>query len=342
MGRILITGGGTGGHLSIAKALAQVLESSGEKAVFVGSTYGQDRLWFESSNLFEQVYFLETSGVVNKKGLAKFKSLMLQLKGIGKVRKIFLEHNIKAVISVGGFSAGPASLASIIYRIPLFLHEQNAIKGRLIKLLSPFAKKLFTSFGEDLTPYPQKKEALESKRVRKEIKTIIFIGGSQGARAINNLALDSINELLNKGFSIIHQCGEKDLNRVRDEYQKLGVLDSVTLFGFSNEIINYLNKADLCVGRAGASSVWENAALGLPSIFIPYPFAAKNHQFFNAKFFTDKNLGLLIQEKDLTKEIFLNNLDSINNLESMSKGLINLANKNGAIEIIEYVKSYIK
>lgn len=339
---IVITGGGTGGHLAIARALAQELHKREIPAIYIGSLYGQDQMWFgqklessgldsslasKSSELFQECYFLNTSGVVNKKGFKKLASIYAQLRAMWGVRKIFARHGVQAVISVGGFSAGPASLAAIMLRKPLFIHEQNAIQGRLNSLLAPFAKAVFNSFHPPFPPYPIKQEALQSRRIRTEFQSIIFIGGSQGAKAINDLALQAAPKLLARGIRIIHQCGERDLDRVRQAYMELDSsllepresaeleskrLDSssaqepstaprLTLFSFDKDLIKHLDKADICIARAGASSIWENAALSLPTIYIPYPYAANNHQYHNASYFTRQGLGLMITEQELRK-----------------------------------------
>lgn len=340
----VITGGGTGGHLAIVKALGQQLKKRKIKVYYIGSMQGQDRLWFEGSDLFEKCYFLQTTGVVNKSGVAKILALFNHLKALQEVCAIFKAHKIKVVISVGGFSAGPASIGAIVFRKPLFIHEQNAIKGRLNQILTPFARQVFSSFGKEKTPYPLKQEVLESKRVRNKLETIIFIGGSQGAKAINDLALQVSKELLQKGIKIIHQCGANDLGRVKQGYEKQNILESITLFDFSKDIIKHLNQADVCVGRSGASSVWENAALGLPMLYVPYPYAAQNHQVYNAKFFVDQDLGEMILQENLTKEKFFTFLDFMTkqNLESISKRLCEQVSQNGAEVIIDMILDSIK
>lgn len=372
---IVITGGGTGGHLSIAQSLGEELRKRGKKAVYIGSLSGQDRAWFgdagvesantdsadtNSSALFEACYFLPTSGVVNKRGLSKLASIFAQLSALQKVREIFKRHKVRAVISVGGFSAGPASIGAIVFRKPLFIHEQNATMGRLNELLAPFAKRVFSAFKEPFTPYPIKQEALQKRRIRDKLESIIFIGGSQGAKAINDVALALAPTLLSRSISITHQCGARDLARVREAYQKLGLLDKITLFDFSKELISYLARADVCVARAGASSVWENAALAIPTLYIPYPHAAKNHQVSNAQFFVSRGAGAMILERDLQKDLGADSakldshkmdsgknpvLDFIDSctpsmLESTSQALASMININGASVIIDEVLSY--
>lgn len=440
---LLITGGGTGGHLAIAQALAEELakrkgqnDNLGE-VVYVGSISGQDKQWFEvdsplgdsflqsphcaslrcmydtphshseeiaksntanarildssenakvdranakatdfsEKSIFNATYFLPTSGVVDKRGIAKILSLLHHLKSLKTIRAIFAKHDIKAVISVGGFSAAPASIGAIVFGKPLFIHEQNAIKGRLNALLSPFARRVFSSFGKRRVPYPIKSQAREKARVRTEIKTIAFIGGSQGARTINHLAISLAPTLLSLGFRIIHQCGQNELESTKAKYAEIGIsVDSseqkeankLELFGFSTDILSHLESADICIGRAGASSVWENAALGLPMIYVPYPYAASNHQVHNAEFFASKGLGLVlvesknntsqkdVQEKarkqtqkqaeiEAMKDRILEYISSFgssegkNALESISKSLISLAKQDGAKLIVDEI-----
>ena len=136
---IAITGGGTGGHLVIAKAIKEELNRRGIKPIYIGSTGGQDKAWFEHDEGFEKVYFLQSQGVVNKKGLQKLLSLSNIVRSALSCRTLFKEHNIQAVFSVGGYSAAPASFAALLFKKALFIHEQNAIEGKLNTLLKPFS-----------------------------------------------------------------------------------------------------------------------------------------------------------------------------------------------------------
>lgn len=317
---ILITGGGTGGHLAIAKALAEEFKSLGNRVFYIGSITGQDRDWFAQSNLFEKCYFLDTTGVVNKKGLARIASLYKQLRAILKAKKIFKLHQIDRVLSVGGFSAGPASLATIGSKIPLFIHEQNAIKGTLNKYLNKFAKATFGSFSHAeenyiKTSYPLRKEFFAQARVRTELKCVIFLGGSQGAKAVNDFALLVAKNLLQKGIKIIHQCGQNDFKRVKNIYKALEILDSIELFDFDKELVSKITEADICIGRAGASSVWELAANGLPTLYIPYPYAAGDHQYYNALEFTQNELGKVVRQNDLSPEVLFDFIEELRNVD---------------------------
>lgn len=338
---LVITGGGTGGHLSIAKALATKCLEYGHNVIYIGSVSGQDKAWFLNSPLFKKCYFLQTTGVVNKRGIGIFKAIWLQIRAVFYCVKIFRKHNIQIVISVGGYSAGGASIASVLTRKKLFIHEQNAVFGSLNRILAPFACNIFSSFNLDVknlvrTNYPINKEFFSNARVRKQLKYIMFLGGSQGAVAINNFALSIAKELIHRDIKIIHQCGANDLARVSEKYKDMGLYDEVDLFDFQVDLYSKMNKADFCVGRAGASSVWELSANGLPSYFIPYPYAAKNHQYYNALFLKKKGLCELETQDKLSSDSFFRYLDSID-LESISNRLIQEISDNGAKEIVDFI-----
>ena len=337
--KLCITGGGTGGHLMIANSLVEAAISAGHEVIFIGSTSGQDRKYFEHNSPFSSVYFLETTGVVNQKWFGKFKALFKVFKALLASRKILKKHKIEAVYSVGGFSAAPASFASLSCSTPLFIHEQNAVEGRLNSLLKPFAKRFISAYDKHspIQGYPVNETFFKSARVRKELKTIIFLGGSQGAKAINDLALSVACGLQTRGIKIIHQAGENDYERVKNEYENLGV--AVELYGFTKELPLLIPHADLAVSRSGASTLWELCANGVPAFFIPYPHAAGDHQFYNAKFIVDNNLGWCERESEDLKEKLLFILDE--KLEEKSKKLLEYSKKDVAKKMIQDVEESI-
>lgn len=336
--RIIITGGGTGGHLIIAKVFAKILKNSGAKVAFIGSTNGQDRAWFEKSELFDERYFLQSGGVVNKSGIAKIYALLNIFKLSLKCTGIFKSFKPDAVISVGGYSASPASFAAILTRVPLFIHEQNALTGKLNRLIKPFAKGFYSSYEELKFSYPVDEKFFDLARDRSELKTVIFLGGSQGASFINSLAISLVSMLTKDGINIIHQCGKKEFESLREIYQKLGI--SVDLFAFSDEIYTKIAKADICVARSGASSLWELVANRLPAIFIPYPYAANNHQFLNAKFLAGENLAKICLQNEASADKIYTLIKEYD-IKSTSKVLKGQISKDGANLIIKDILSKI-
>ena len=331
---IAITGGGTGGHLAIAKAFANELNSRGIKAIFVGSSSGQDKMWFENSDIFEATYFLNSSGVVNKRGFGRLKSLINILNLAFKCKKIFKFHKVSSVISVGGYSAAPAAFGAIICGKKLYIHEQNAVIGRLNLILKPFAREFFSSYFEPKFDYPVDEKFFKISKIRKNLNTILFLGGSQGANFINNLALSLAKDLDKNGIKIIHQCGQKDYETIIEKYKELNIKAEV--FAFSKDIDLFMSRADFCISRAGASTIWELCAASLPTLFIPFPYAANNHQFYNAKFLNDQNAAMVLKEDEIDSKNLLNIIYNIN-LEDISQKLINLLNKNGSKVIIDRI-----
>jgi len=329
---IAITGGGTGGHLKIAKIIKDELNKRGIYPIFIGSNSGQDKEWFENDSGFREKYFLNSSGVVNKKGLNKIISLTNIIKLSFEAKKILKKHNIKKVFSVGGFSAAPASFAAIMLRKELFIHEQNATIGSLNKILKPFSKRFFNTFLYN-DPYPVEEIFFEKKRIRKEIKTVIFLGGSQGASFINELALNLAKDLNKKGIKIIHQTGKRDYEKVKEFYKKENI--KADCFDFSLNLVEKLQKADIAISRAGASTLFELSANQLPAIFIPYPYAACDHQYLNAKFLEKNEASFVIKQKDVSKEKILNYLEC--DIEKLSKNLAKINNQNGTKYIVDKI-----
>ena len=329
---IAITGGGTGGHLKIAKVIKNELNKRGIKPIYIGSTNGQDQNWFSKDEGFSAKYFLSSSGVVNKKGLSKINSLLNILNLSFQAQKILKKHNIQKVFSVGGFSAAPASFAAIMSRKEFYIHEQNAHIGTLNKILKPFSKRFFNTFLYN-DPYPVEDIFFKTARIRKKIKTIIFLGGSQGASFINDLALNLAPILNKKGINIIHQCGKRDFEKVKNFYEKHGI--NADFFDFDKNLALKITKADLAISRAGASTLFELTANNLPAIYIPYPYAAGDHQYYNAKFLVDKNASFVFRQNEITAQKILETLNL--DMENYSKNLAKINRKNGAKYIVDEI-----
>ncbi len=338
MKRIAITGGGTGGHLVIAKALKEAALKAGLEVVYIGSDYGQDRAWFESDREFTSRYFFDTSGVVNKKGLKKIAALWSIFRAFLRARKILKKEKIEALISVGGYSAAPASLAAISRRIPFFIHEQNASVGRLNALLKPFAKAFFSSYAENAANYPVREAFFATRRERSKVGTVIFLGGSQGAKAINELALALAPALDKKGIKIIHQCGKNHLDTMHASYGKLGV--DAELFAFTDDMAGMMQKADFAIARSGASTVWETTAAQLPALFIPFPYAAKDHQAANAKEHVARHAAWMMREGEIDTSKILAIIEE--GVADQSRNLQKLLQPNGAETIIARVLEHGK
>ena len=337
--RIAITGGGTGGHLAIAAALLEALKTRGHEVIYVGSTSGQDSAWFGDEKAFESRYFLETSGVVNRKYLAKVWALFKIFRAVLRSRSILKKEKIDGVIAVGGYSAAAATFAAYTKHIPFFIHEQNAVMGRLNTMMKPYARTFYSSFDPDspIKDYPIRDIFFTTAHLRSELKTIIFLGGSQGARFINDLALETVSICIAKGIKVIHQCGDLDLERIQKAYKDQNL--DVELYSFTKELPALIARADLAVSRAGASTLWELTANGVPTLYVPYPYAAGDHQYYNAKYLVDKGFAWSQRESDGYASNVLSILES--DLKVKSEGLMALSDREGALGIIKDIEEKI-
>jgi len=253
------------------------------------------------------------------------------IKATMKARKILKNADAKVVFCVGGFSAAPTSFAAKLLGIPLIIHEQNAAIGSLNKLLRSYATAFISSYEESspIKAYPIKKEFFEKSRIRNEVKTLIFLGGSQGAQAINKLALKLTPMLKEKGIKIIHQAGERNIKEVEKSYKELGI--EAEVFGFTTKLSDYMEQADFAIARSGASTLWELSAMACPTLYIPYPYAAGDHQYYNAKFLVDQDVAWIMRESELNVEKVMVLLDE--NMREKSEKLQNMIEKDGALQI---------
>jgi UDP-N-acetylglucosamine--N-acetylmuramyl-(pentapeptide) pyrophosphoryl-undecaprenol N-acetylglucosamine transferase len=213
----------------------------------------------------------------------------------------------------------------------LVIHEQNAALGSLNKLLRPYAMAFISSYLEEspIKAYPIKQVFFANARIRDKVKTIIFLGGSQGAKAINTLALQMAPELRSRGIKIIHQAGVNNIDEVKKAYDTLGI--EAEVFGFTTKLADYMHEADFAIARSGASTLWELAASAVPTLFIPYPYAASDHQFYNAQFLVEKDLAWIMRENEIDTKKVLALLDE--DLAMKSQGLLNIVEKGGSEKI---------
>ena len=334
---VIITGGGTGGHLSVAKSFIEEYYKLGFKVIFIGSSNGQDKQWFGTETKLYKSYFFDTRGVVNQNLLGKLKSLFLIFRAVLKSALIIKTNGVKKVISVGGFSAASTSIAAGITRTDFYIHEQNSVMGKLNKLSSKWAKEIFSSYlqSSKVKDYPINKKYFEHSRIRKSTNCIIFLGGSQGATAINNFAIKVAPTLNKLNIKIIHQTGKNDFINIKKQYKELNI--DADVFDFSKNLLEKMEEADFAVSRAGASTLWELVALGIPTLFIPYPYAAANHQYHNAKYLSESELCYLKYEDELTSEYLIDTIKK--DTSKISKNLIDSIKKDSIKNIIHIINT---
>lgn len=316
--RLLIAGGGTGGHLFPGIAVAEefLARDRENEVLFVGTERG-----IEARVLPRLGYRLElisAAGIRGKSGVSQLKGVAMMVYGYAQARKILKAFRPDRVLGVGGYASGPAVLAARGMQIRRFIHEQNAIPGVTNKFLAHFVDGIFISLEESAPFFPKGTTLLTGNPVRKEILAevlagesketegrdfrLLVFGGSAGAHSINQSLIAALPFLapLRERLVITHQTGENDCAAVREGYQREGFRAEVVTF-IDNMAAAY-RQADLVVCRAGATTVAEVTATGKACIFIPYPHAVDDHQRRNAEALLKKEAGFMLLERELTGE----------------------------------------
>ena len=354
--KIVIAAGGTGGHIFPAIALAKKFRVDGHKVILAGTGNELEKKIF-SEHDFETEYFESTL-----KGSSTIKKFFLSLRKNKEIKSYLEKNNPDLILGMGGYASSEFCLAAQ-KKTCVIIHEQNSIAGRTNRFLiinrsaNAVIEGLpdsFTSFIKFLMSYPDDLVYLGNP-VRDEILNIqktlrpfpdklkkprIFImGGSQGAKSINMAVPEAIN-LLSQDLpmEVIHDAGENDFDVVNEKYIDFGIDAEVT--SFNTNIEKAYEWADLLIGRAGAMTVSETSAIGLPSILIPFPYALDNHQLFNAQFLEKKGGALIIKDKDLNPKVLAAKIQSIfkeqGKLEGMSDAVFDKKFVDATVNIVKF------
>ena len=293
--RIIIAGGGTGGHLFPGIAVGNEFRSRYPESDILFVTAGRD---IESQILNKAGFRQECLRVEGIKGKGIVKSLVSLLKLPGSLFQsigIIKRFSPDIILGVGGYSSGPLCMSGKLMRVPVAIHEQNSYPGLTNRLLSRVVDRIFISFEESREYFPAGSLCLTGNPVRKNFKgdfkplsgqkdifTIFVTGGSQGAVAVNSVFLEALSIMKKRGISpkVIHHAGQYDYERVVKEYREKDLEGDVSAF-IDNMPEAYKN-ADIFIGRSGAGTIFELAAMGRPAILIPLPTSANNHQVSNA------------------------------------------------------------
>lgn len=311
--KLLLAGGGTGGHLFPAIALAEQLkiEEPQSEVLFVGTERG-----LEARMLPELGWTLKTiemSGWAGRGGLDRLKVLGMLLKSFSQSRAILQQFKPDVVVGVGGYASVPALLAAKTLGVPYLVHEQNAWPGLANRLLGRWAKRVCLSFDEADRAFHRSATVLTGNPVRAGMERcpnlpedklcLLVFGGSQGARAINRAVVAALPHLdeWRDNLTIIHQAGHADYEATQRGYDDNGWTNA-EVQPFITDMVSAYAKASLVVCRAGATTLAELAVCGRPAILVPYPHAAAGHQAANAQALASKGAAVMIEEPDLTAE----------------------------------------
>lgn len=308
--RLVVTTGGTGGHIFPALAVADEVRSRNAQAkvLFLGGNGPEGELAHKAGLAFQA---LPASGVLGK-GLKGLLAMVSTLRGVIMARSALKNFRPQAVIGFGGYAGFCPVLAASLMGIPSAVHEQNSVPGVTNRILGKLVRRVFVSFDDRLGAFPPVKVTRTGNPVRADIaamrrglpverRNLLILGGSQGAKAINDAVVAALPLLTAARVNILHQTGKADETRIREAYAHAGA-DPSCVHGFIEGMAGAYAWADLALCRAGASTVFELAATGTPSILVPFPFAAHDHQKVNAEALSDLGAAVLLDQKDMTAD----------------------------------------
>lgn len=340
--------GGTGGHIFPGLAVAEELQKRDWKVFWLGSYKGMEENIIGKTNI--PLSLINVVGLRGNGLLGWLKAPFLLTQSLASAIKIIKKIEPHLVIGFGGFASGPGGLATYILGIELFIHEQNAIAGLTNRYLSKLAKKVFLGFPNAFGDKETAKMRIVGNPIRDDIKKVVkvkrklanelkllVLGGSRGALSLNTKLPEIFDSITAKKLKIIHQSGKGHRKTTTEEYRKFSC--DVEVVEFIEKMDECLCWADIVICRSGASSVAEIAAAGLTAIFVPFPFAVDDHQYFNALWLAKNNAAKIIRDGSLdsaeSKNIIIDLLNSESEIIEMGVKAKTLAYLNAAKEIAE-------
>lgn len=311
--RAILAGGGTGGHVIPALAIAQELQKQyGAEVEFIGTARGIENRLVPAAGF--ALRLVQVGALKNVSLATRIKTGFDLPRAVWTARGILSRFQPDVVIGVGGYASGPAMLAAILHRIPTLAFEPNVVPGFANRLVSGLVSAAAVHFEETrkyfrrctVTGVPVRHAFFEIRDEVHETPTLLVFGGSQGARAINQVVIEAAPILRERipSIRIVHQTGERDYNDAAAQYSRMG--GTVEVFKFIDDMPRFFSQADLLVCRSGASTVAEVTAAGKPAIFVPFPRAADDHQKRNAEALAKAEAAVMLEESNLTRESLVN------------------------------------
>ena len=362
--KVVIAGGGTGGHLFPGLALAEEFKKRDDsvEVVFVGTEHG-----IEARVIPREGYplkFVRAEGIVGKSPIRKIRATAKVFLSVWDSYRILNSVMPDIVIGVGGYASGAVVLVAHLKSIPTMIHEQNSVPGMANRVLSRFVDQVCITYQESLSVFPPGKTFLTGNPVRakilrgereaaqrlfsldKEMFTVFVFGGSSGATSINRTMVDALNYLgeYREKIQFLHQTGERDYDSVREAYRKSGFKGTVAPFIY--QMAEAYAAADMVISRAGATTLAELTALGKPSLLVPYPHSAGRHQEFNAIKLREMGAAFVVFDNEMSGELLAKHIrdmfgsDSVRN--EMQRACRALGRPEACVRIVDIALSLTK
>ncbi|RSL31346.1 undecaprenyldiphospho-muramoylpentapeptide beta-N-acetylglucosaminyltransferase [Salibacterium salarium] len=362
--KVVVTGGGTGGHIYPALALVKEIKrlEPNSEFLYIGTNRGLESDIVPRADIPFQT--IAISGFQRKLTWKNLRTVWRFVRGTAKAKQMMKDFGADIVVGTGGYVAGPVVYAASKLGIPSIIHEQNSVPGLTNKFLSRYVDKVAVSFEESASFFPSEKVIYTGNPRASEVtnitppsplkelgldeykKTILIVGGSRGARPINEAFLEALPTVSDKQWQFLYVTGSVHYENVIEEVKKAGNPENVVIQPFIHNMPAVLSYADLLISRAGATTLAEITALGLPSILIPSPYVTNNHQEKNAKSLSDKGAALLRTEDDWNADTLVYDTDSIlfdeTKWEAMHKAALTLATPHAAEDIYRLMENLMK
>jgi UDP-N-acetylglucosamine--N-acetylmuramyl-(pentapeptide) pyrophosphoryl-undecaprenol N-acetylglucosamine transferase len=342
--RVILAGGGTGGHVIPALAIAQELKDRYEaECTFIGTARGIENRLVPAAGF--PLKLIEVGALNRVSWKTRLKTFTGLPGAVLQARRVLKEFHTDVVIGVGGYASGPAMLAAVLGRTPTLAFEPNVVPGFANRIVAKRVSAAAVHFVETakyfrnttVTGVPVRQAFFEMRAKTAGPPTLLVFGGSQGAQAINRVLLESVADLCAKipGIHIIHQTGERDYNAAEAAYTSLGGVAEA--HRFIDNMPAYFSQADLILCRSGASTVAEIAAAGKPAVFVPFPRAADDHQKRNAEALERAGAAVMLEEANLNRESLVNAITGLfkdrTKLTHMGEAASKVAHPNAARDI---------
>lgn len=355
---LMIAGGGTGGHIYPAIAIAREYLSRGKDrdVVFVGTPYGLEKTIVPKNGF--KLEFVDVGGLKGKSFFTTLKNLFKLPLSLFTAWGLLSRHRPSAILGVGGYASGPVLFVGALRGFPTLIQEQNAFPGLTNRILARFVKRLAVAFPEalqrfgrpgDVTGNPVRKEFFEATRPARgdgKLRLLIF-GGSQGSRILNRAVTEALLFMarLKGQLEIVHQTGQTDHATVAEAYRTSAFADA-RVTPYIDSMAAELAAADLVVCRAGAMTVGELAAVGRAAILVPFAAATNDHQLANAKVLEAKGGAVVITEAELTPEKLASTIQQIlsdpKRVSAMGESLKKLSSPDASTKIVQIIEEIQK
>ena len=356
--KVIISAGGTGGHIYPALAIINKIKEMEPKSEFlyIGTHNRMEKDIIPKYNIpFETI---EIYGFNRKNPFKNFKTISTFIKSYKRCKKMIKEFNPDIVIGVGGYVTGPVIYAANKLGYKTFIHEQNSIAGKANIFLSKYVDKIGISFEESkecfpidkvvMTGNPCGENALKMDKIPKSTygldakkDLVLFVMGSLGASTVNDVIVSALPKFKNKDYEVLFVTGKEYYEKVKD----IKVSKNIKIVPYVDGLAGIMKNTTLMVTRAGASTLSEILSLNVPSILIPSPYVPNNHQYKNALSLVNNDAALMIEEKDLNVDVLINSVDKLindkNTQNKMKKELDKLAIKDSSTIIYNELKKII-